>query len=32
MSKLPTAKMKNRSDIGFGILMVLAFAIVVNLF
>ncbi len=32
MSKLPTAKMKKRSDIGFGLLMLLAGAIVVKLF
>lgn len=32
MSKLPTTKMKNRSDIGFGLLMLLAIAIVLNLF
>lgn len=32
MSKLPTAKMKTRSEIGFSLLMVLALAISVNLF
>ncbi len=32
MSKLPTSKMKKRSDIGFGLLMILAFAIVIKLF
>lgn len=32
MSKLPTAKMKTRSEVGFGLLMVLAIAITANLF